>query len=106
MKGITINKPKKVILLAVFGALYIASYGYARSAKFLVHRVSYATIEHEKKQYFHKVVGGDFGVPMLTGATVWRIAGILYILHSPLRFAEVCLWQVYPRKYEFNKKRP
>ena len=81
--------------------LYVASYGFARTQKILIHRVCYETSTDGSKRFFHSVNIGDFGVPMLSGAGLGQIGMASKAIHSPLRMAETLFWRMYPREYTF-----
>jgi len=106
MKSIKIISCTRKIILFLLVVLYIGSYAGARTQKLLVHKVSYASSGEVSRRYFHSITTGDFGIPILTGPGIWRLAGVANIIHSPLRIAETLFWKVYPREYDFNKQRP
>ena len=90
----------RLILLVLAILLYISGYFVIRTEKLLIHRVSFRTKSNSEKVYHHRIIGGDFGVPMLRGSAPWIITDVAYYLYWPLRLAEVVLWKVYPRDYD------
>ena len=86
----------------MFLIIYIGSYFAARVEKLLVHRVAFITNREGKKSYLHDISKGDFGIPLLTGNAIWRLAYIAYYLYSPLRYTEILFWRIYPREYAFD----
>ncbi len=98
----SLKKKTKIILVIFFLGLYVTTYIGARMQNILIHRVCYQTINNSEKELTHSVIKGDFGVPMLTGAEIWRLAAVLDIIHLPLRVVESLFWNIYPREYKFN----
>lgn len=105
-EGIVISKRSRAILLVLLGALYVATCAGSRTQKLLIHRVAYASTGDTGRRHYHSVTTGDFGIPMLTGPGIWRVAGAASIIYAPLRVAEALFWQVYPSEYDFNRPRP
>ena len=93
---------KRWLFLTFLLFVYIVSYSVVRVEKLLVHRVAFITDQAGKKSYLHNISQGDFGIPLLTGNTIWRLSKISYYLYSPLRYVEKLFWKIYPRDYTFE----
>jgi hypothetical protein len=93
---------RKKIVISILLIAYAFSYFMVRLEKLLIHRVSYVTEPDQSKRYFHKISQGDFGVPTLTGRSIWIVADICNWVYFPLRIGESILWYSVPRKYEFR----
>lgn len=96
------NNRKAIILLLV--GIYLTTYVGVRIQHILIHRASYATTDEENIELFHSVTTGDFGIPMLTGIGIWRLASVCYFIYTPLRLPEALFWHIYPRDYGFKAK--
>jgi len=82
------------ITLAVYGLGYFI----ARQTHLLVHRVGYETEASGTKRYYHYLDEGDFG----PGLVLHDGRDLAYWVFTPLRWAEIFVWHLFPRSYEFR----
>jgi len=87
----------------IFLLIYLISYFYIRKENFLIHRVTYSTLENNSISYKHTISVGDFGVPLLQGYSSNIVASISFYAFFPLRIAESTYWTLFPSKYDFKK---
>jgi hypothetical protein len=88
---------RRSLLAAALIVFYLASYGWARSNRILVHYRSYAT-EGGGKRYFHRIGSGDFGPGILLKPQAPFIIEGCNLLFTPLRWVESAGWRFIPTK--------
>jgi hypothetical protein len=87
---------RRWLLAATLIVFYLASYGWARSNRILVHYRSYAT-EGGGKRYFHRIETGDFGGPgALLQSPAAPVINGCSLIFTPLRWFESAVWSFIP----------
>jgi hypothetical protein len=82
------------IILSVYGLGYFV----ARQNHLLVHRVGYETQASGAKRYYHYLDEGGSG----PGLVLRDGPDLAYWVFTPLRWAEILVWHLFPRSYEFR----
>ena len=106
-KSLFLGRTWRIFLVGLL-ICYFSGYAAVRSEKLLIHRVTYRTLSRERatKKYSHSIDVGDFGIPLLTGLRIWKMAGICWYIYAPLREGERLFWYCIPRTYAFHRNTP
>lgn len=89
-------RKRQWLVVSILLVSYGLSYSWVRSQKILIHRVSFAT-EDGNRRYFHSVSTGDFGPGLLQGPMTPLIVSGCYLVYTPLRWLESLIWVFIPR---------